>query len=274
MLNVNNLTIGADPEFFVVRGRHFISGHHFQCGSKEEPMATPNGWIQNDGVALECNIKPAKTQDEFVKNCLGAVSDLREFVKSKDPKADIVARPSIFIGKKKLSSLPPYVRALGCTPDVDAYLITYRNPPNADAPFRTGSGHIHVGWTDAEDTDLRSSHGQDCIRLARQLDIYLGLPSLLWDKDRRRQQLYGTPGSCRVKHYGVEYRVLSNKWLEAEDTMRFVFQQTVKAVSALAERKVVNNRHAETARKYIRAGNTDWINTRDGRMLLAEVDHV
>jgi hypothetical protein len=79
MLNAQtlpNLTIGADPELFVRRGRHFISGHLFPCGTKDSPMPTAHGMIQNDGLALELNIRPARTQDEFVTNVSGALGDL------------------------------------------------------------------------------------------------------------------------------------------------------------------------------------------------------
>lgn len=273
-INPETITVGADPEFFVLRGRHFISGHHFQCGTKEEPMPTAHTHLQNDGVALECNVRPARTQDDFVKNCQAAISDLREFVKQKDQQADIIAKPSIFIGSKKLSMLPPHIRALGCTPDADAYIQRYRNPPDAQAPFRTGSGHVHIGWTEDEDTNIKSGHGQLCMRLVQELDYYLGLPSLLWDNDTRRRSLYGTPGSCRVKHYGVEYRVLSNKWLENTETIQYVFQQTLKAClvfSAGSDGRFLSREYGGVARDWIMGNHTAWHKTAYGKRIMERI---
>jgi hypothetical protein len=57
------LTIGADPEFFVRRRNHWVSGHVFNCGTKEFPMPTEHGSVQVDGVALECNVHPAVTEE-------------------------------------------------------------------------------------------------------------------------------------------------------------------------------------------------------------------
>jgi hypothetical protein len=72
-----------------------------------------------------------------------------------------------------------------------------------------------------------------CATLVKQLDSYLGLPSLLFDRDTLRRKMYGQAGAFRPKPYGVEYRVLSNAWLLNENRMRFVFNQTTRAVNDL-----------------------------------------
>jgi hypothetical protein len=74
-----------------------------------------------------------------------------------------------------------------------------------------------------------------CSVLVKQLDCFLGLPSLLWDGDTARRKMYGAAGAFRPKPYGVEYRVLSNAWLLSEERMRFVYNQTVSAVDNLIE---------------------------------------
>jgi hypothetical protein len=266
MLNAQtlpNLTIGADPELFVRRGRHFISGHLFPCGTKDSPMPTAHGMIQNDGLALELNIRPARTQDEFVTNVSGALGDLREFVKSHDDKAELVARPSVFFGKSKLRTLPPYVYDLGCTPDYNAYYRhgTAETPkPDFRTPFRTGAGHIHIGWADDINPDT-PAHKRHCAWIALYLDLFLGCPSVLWDKDTRRRQMYGAAGSFRPKYYGLEYRVLSNAWVGNEQLTRYVYQQTVKACRAFIRRNafifspsrvrdIINTSDTEWRRKY------------------------
>lgn len=269
--NIDTLTIGADPELFVRKGRHFVSGHLFPCGTKEDPMPTKHGAIQNDGLALEMNIIPARTQDEFVTNMDNAIGDLREFLRACDPEAEVVARPSVFFGKSKLRNLPPYVYDLGCTPDYNAYFQHGSVPvpkPDFRTPFRTGAGHIHIGWSQATD----GQHVLElCGRLARRLDLFLGLPSVLWDKDSRRRKLYGAAGSFRLKPYGMEYRVLSNAWVGNERLTRFVYQQTIRACRSY----VINPRcpvyeMENDIRKIIDESEQDWPTKYPA--LLAEVE--
>ena len=54
--------------------------------------------------------------------------------------------------------------------------------------------HIHIGY-DAPEID-RS------LRLITYLDAYLGLPSILIDKDTERRKLYGQAGCFRLTRYG------------------------------------------------------------------------
>src|SRR3546814_5830384 len=79
--------------------------------------------------------------------------------------------------------------------------------------MRCAGGHLHVGWTEGE--SLGSiQHVMNCSDLVKQLDWYVGLWSLGKDKDKVRRSLYGKAGACRIKPYGVEYRVLSNFWIK------------------------------------------------------------
>ena len=255
------LTIGADPEFFVRKGRHFVSGHIFECGTKDQPMRTPHGSVQVDGIALECNVRPSLTKQGFMMNVKGVVNDLREVVKKVDPAYDLVARPSIFMGRKKLEGLPVVngrpAGELGCTPDFNAYTRSQLPTPNSASPIRTGAGHIHLGWTTI--TNPRNkAHFDECCSLVKELDYYLGLPSLLWDNDQRRRSLYGQAGSFRPKPYGLEYRVLSNKWLETQGLIGYVFEQTTKAFHKWRSNIRLVPWYGDMAREYINAGKVNW----------------
>lgn len=76
--------------------------------------------------------------------------------------------------------------------------------------------------------------------VTQQLDFYLGLPSLLFDNDNKRRQMYGQPGSYRPKPYGVEYRVLSNKWLESDTLKRWVFRNTHAAFRSVKKNNLAD----------------------------------
>lgn len=251
------ITVGADPEFFVRDRSHYISGHIFPCGTKRQPLGTKHGAIQVDGIALECNVNPASTRDEFVGNLTGVVRDLGDVVHKHRPGATLVARPSIFFGHRRLSTLPLENARLGCDPDFNAYTTRPNSTPDADLPIRTGAGHIHVGFTKAADVH-DFDHFDLCAKVARNMDFYLGCPSLLWDEDDRRRSLYGRAGAFRPKSYGLEYRVLSNAWLNDDSRIGWVFDKTVYAVKEALDNKGLDNRFGDTAMTIINNNDHSW----------------
>jgi hypothetical protein len=60
----------------------------------------------------------------------------------------------------------------------------------------------------------------------------------LWDSDKKRRELYGALGAYRPKSYGVEYRVLSNAWLESKEKMDIVYDVITAVHSKLVGGKV------------------------------------
>lgn len=258
------LSIGADPELFIRRKKHYISGHVFGCGTKDSPQKTKNGFVQVDGLALEMNVRPATTVSEFVSNTEGVLRDLQEIVAKADISCVLVAKPSVFFGKNYIKSLPEEIAVLGCNPDFNAYTRAQNETPNSEVPFRTGSGHVHLGWTENE--EVRSvKHFNFCCALARQLDYFLGLLSLTWDKDNTRRRLYGRAGAFRPKPYGMEYRVLSNAWMSSPSLMATVFSQAKKAFDGMG--KPLEDRYP-SAENFINEGSAEWL---DNKALCAEI---
>ena len=227
------ILIGADPELFVKDGDSIISGYGMIKGDKQNPFPVKNGAVQVDGMALEFNIDPAKNQGEFLHNITSVMAQLRKMV----PKFELVAQPTAHFTDEYLMGQPKEALELGCEPDYNAYTGGAMNPkPNQNLPMRTGAGHIHIGWT--KDVDIADPvHLQDCIRVVKQLDTYLGVPSTVFDPDVERRKMYGQPGSFRPKSYGVEYRVLSNAWLTSPYLMSYVYRNTIRALDDLLKGK-------------------------------------
>lgn len=113
-----------------------------------------------------------------------------------------------------------------CDPDYCIYTGDQNpKPAGADTTTMRSSGfHIHIGYSHPEiDRSLR---------LLAYLDAYLGLPSILIDKDTQRRTLYGKAGCFRLTDYGCEYRTLSSYFLKDDEHLKWVFKQTLKAIKA------------------------------------------
>lgn len=233
--NKPSITIGADPELFLYNTRvlKFESVHLYLKGyNKWHTLAVPRGAIQADGVAAEFNIEPAKDRKEWMKSLSHVQRLLGRYIANQNPDIQLVAAPTVYFDPEYFSKLPANVRELGCNPDYNAYTGLANRKPETDKPMRTGSGHVHVGWLDYElENPMAEEHFADCCKLTEKLDWLLYNSSLVWDKNHERRELYGQPGAFRPKKYGLEYRVLSNTWLNNPQTKMFVYDAT-KAITS------------------------------------------
>ena len=225
---MQTITIGCDPEVFLKDSSgKFVSAHDLIPGSKYEPHPVPLGAIQPDGVSAEFNINPSVTSDEFVSNIATVMKAMENHIRSMRPDLVFAIEPTATFDQEYFSNLPEVATLLGCSPDFNAYTMAPNNPPHTDEPFRTGAGHIHVGWG----SGFRgAAHFGLCCDLVKQLDAVLFVQSLLWDSDDKRRSLYGNIGAFRPKPYGMEYRPLSNAFLKSQHTQRWVFEATKYAV--------------------------------------------
>lgn len=221
-------TIGADPEIFVGRQGKFVSAHGLVRGTKDEPFKVEKGAVQVDGMALEFNIDPAESAEQF-QDHLDAVQDqLRSMIGD----LEFLSESSVTFDKEFTADIPYENLDLGCEPDFNAYTNRPNPKPDASALMRTVGGHVHVGGfhtTAPESFEqlMRSS------ALAKQLDQTLGVYSLFWDKDDSRRSMYGQAGCFRPKPYGMEYRTLSNQWIFSPTLVKFVYNAVEEALTNL-----------------------------------------
>lgn len=225
--------IGADPELFVRDpDGNLVSAFGMIPGTKDTPFEVEHGAVQVDGMALEFNIDPAATSKEFNRNITAVLAQLKEMIPAG---YEFDFSPVAQFGKEYIEAQPDEAKMLGCTPDFNAQRGGMINPsPAGDYGFRTASGHIHIGWTSGQDIDV-PEHREACIMAVRQLDVTLGAAQRVWDKDIIRSEMYGRFGAFRPKHYGVEYRTLSNTWVNDEDRRNLVFATAMAAMENLVE---------------------------------------
>jgi hypothetical protein len=219
--------IGCDPELFLMKDGKFVSVEDNRGplipGTKKKPFAVKGGAIQVDGVAAEFNIDAADNFEQFFGNIKSVVGELRNRIRKIDASYQLTATPTATFDRRYFDNLPKHTLELGCEPDYNAHTDGKPNPrPQTSEPFRTGSGHIHIGWCDKAEP-FSQGHMLDCILVAKALDETLYKASTGWDNDKKRQQLYGQPGSFRPKSYGMEYRPLSNVWVKSPKTIKYVY---------------------------------------------------
>lgn len=201
--------LGADPEVFLARRNGAPqSAEGLIGGTKKDPLPMegmePGFFIQEDNVAAEYNIPPASDPMTWAHNLVRGYQYVRDVAKKHKLKPLIAADADFPIPQVTT----PHALTLGCDPDFNAW--TEEVNPRPDPPFRmrTAAAHIHVSWISPDD--------EQRWELIRAMDVFLGLPSILWTKPNRRRQLYGRAGACRLKPYGVEYRVLDNFYINNE----------------------------------------------------------
>lgn len=215
------VTIGADPEFFVVnqKGR-VLSAIGLLGGTKDSPAKVEYGAVQEDNVLAELNIDPASTEEEFVHNICAVRTTLNLLLPDGMYTKVITSHE---YQELELKSFGQQALEFGCDPDYNAYTMSPNPAPSARSNLRTAGGHIHVGYTNP---DPFSS-----CDLVMAMDLLLGIPSVLMDPDTRRRSMYGRAGALRYKEYGVEYRTLSNFWLEHEKLISWAYRNAVRAVN-------------------------------------------
>lgn len=241
----HTVTVGCDPEFFLFDTKlcRYISAHDKVPGNKQQPHKLRYGAVQADGTAVEFNINPAKTSKQFVNNINRTLKTIRNRI----PKRyEFAYTPSIVFDEKYFDALvPDKAKEFGCDPDYNAYAydhtIPNQKPKVKEYPsLRTGAGHIHVGFTNV-DNPLSKDHMFDCKVLVENLDRYFSYFAQFWDKDERRRNLYGKSGDFRPKKYGLEYRTLSNAWLNYPELWPWIFESVQFVVDLTLKGEMIHS---------------------------------
>lgn len=224
------IKIGADPEIFIRDNKleMYVSAAGFFPGTKKDPFPVERGAIQVDGTALEFNIDPVENEEDFFKNIHTVYGQMEEMVRLVNPDWVLTPIPSVHFHKDMWKDIPADAKILGCDPDFNMHGNVNPNPGDRllDQPFRTGSGHIHIGWTDDEDVK-NPLHFEDARFIAEgffKSGVYSPKTSAEFD----RLVYYGGQGAFRPKKYGVELRSPSNVWLKSEQSIKEMYRKTVR----------------------------------------------
>lgn len=198
--------LGGDPEVFLCdRKGNPYSAEGLFGGTKYAPKPMenlPEGFfIQEDNVAAEFNI-PATNDPIAWAQSLQAGLKYIKAVAAKHKLKPLLS-PALEFPIRQV--MTPHALELGCEPDFNAWTMEKNPRPRPPERMRTAAAHIHASW-EAPDDEQRWAFVRAC-------DVYMGLPSILATAPNNRRKLYGKAGACRLKGYGVEYRVLDNFYM-------------------------------------------------------------
>ena len=257
-MKLRNVTIGADPELFIIneKTKKVVSAVGLIPGEKGNPWKSediPEGFgLETDNILAEFNIPPVTDRINFVNNIVYMQEYINKFVKSKNPDLGIKCTASQTVPTSELQS--DQAKLFGCDVDYNAYTMKANpKPKGTSTNLRSAGFHIHVGY---ENPNVDTS-----LALVKYMDAFLGLPSVIKDKDKKRRSLYGKAGCFRLTDYGVEYRVLSSAMMSTTAKLSFVWKQLWKALKAyqcdftLPDRnevqEAINNSNVELAEQLI-----------------------
>ena len=233
LINKHNILVATDAEMWaVVKGKK-VPASTVLSSKKGVQIPVKGGNLEVDGTALEFNISPAKDSESFLRNVNGVLEILKKTAKVDDLSFEPVAD----WGFDLLSTLPKEAVEMGCNADFNAWREAINPRPEVTIPFRSAGAHIHIGFCEdgAPDDQFYLEYISEFVR---ELDFYLGLPSVVLDAHKdspRRRELYGKAGAFRPKKYGVEYRTLSNFWLASDKLKKWVYDATINAYIQFAD---------------------------------------
>lgn len=212
-------TFGSDPEFTLVKDGRYRSAIGIIQGATDNRIKIRGHEFYYDNALAEAAIKPSSTKEDAVANfreCLQLYAEMAQPFR-------LVAQAAQNYERSELDH--PEAKKVNCDPEHCPYLMKQASSPIEEILYgtlRTCGGHVHLGHEGLIDTP-------EAILAMYMCDIFLGIPSLWLDKDPTsltRRSMYGAAGRYRVKSYGMEYRSLSNFWLQTPRLVAFVFEMS------------------------------------------------
>jgi len=209
-----NITLGADPEFFI-RDRDTgitVPVCGLLGGTKGAPVQHGLYGLQEDNVMCEYNIPAGADVMRFARYVVEGRQACLDALAAKFPrKYEADMTPSRVFTLDQLSH--PQAQTFGCSPDYDAHQLGQPNrriaPDELLEPrggWRFSGGHIHIGFRESQKFDVPAYVA------AQFADVFISLHCLRWDVQGMRRKFYGSAGRYRPTPYGIEYRTMSNAW--------------------------------------------------------------
>lgn len=261
-IDISTVTIGSDPEYGAIDQNGVpTSVVGFLPGTKKEPYEL-NKYVscQVDNVGAETCIPPCVNENEFVKFIMLAKIKTQTELRKLAPNLSLVSVSSQKYSDKELAS--DTAQMFGCEASYCVYTgnRSPRPTPEEVGNLRSFGFHVHVGFP-IEEGENQVDYVQ---KLIRAMDITLGLPSIIIDTDTDRRKIYGNAGDLRYRMIKnilvIEYRTLGGFMHSSHNLIRYVYQQTIRAVEMVNDWKNEYESNASIIENAINTGDVELCN--------------
>lgn len=207
---MGKIVIGADPEVFVedVKG-NLIPAFKFLPGKDKPLKIIGNQSCYWDGFQAEFTVNPSSNLNECIESIRLGMQTVFNKAKEYNPDSKLSNLNVFPVSLDYLSTLEHHLVEFGCMPSFNIYNISGMGADGLVTPHRFAGGHIHFG--------IGKQTPEVIQRIVKSLDNILGVLSVvLFEKvdNPVRRQYYGLVGEYRLPPHGLEYRTLSNAWLQ------------------------------------------------------------
>lgn len=229
---------GCDPEFFFASKDGHIVG-----AEKVLPKGGKLDRYVLDGVQVELNPAADPCRANLANAMKSSFRKLKEHLKA-TPELKANFSSVVNIDPAELASLSEQARVFGCAPSLNSHDAGAAITVNAGTYLkRSAGGHIHLGFShgQAESKGIETYNSRlmkNREQLVPLLDVLVGNTSVMIDRDPEaatRRLHYGRAGEYRLPKHGLEYRVLSNFWLQSYQLMSLVMGLSRMAVGVLSK---------------------------------------
>lgn len=218
-------TIGSDPEFAVISDTAPVSMVGVVAGTKEnpQPIQIDGCCSLTDNVLVEFTIPACNSFSsvmDYINKC--KVLTQKELQKI-NPTWTLNAISSVEFPESELQT--EQAQTFGCERSANIYTEDGLSTPVY--AWQAGNNrslgfHLHFGWENPSEINFK-----DFVFLC---DLFLGVPSYIYDKDRWRRTLYGKLGEHRIKSYGGEYRSLGAMMIEYPEVVQLGLENIKTAI--------------------------------------------
>lgn len=227
-MKLENILIGTDVEYAVVKDGNIVSGIGYVGGEKHSPLILDEEYgltRTEDNVLFEAQCPPVQSLEDWIFINRRMREKGNELLSQYG--MSLLAMSSHIYPDSELEH--PKAREFGCSASQCAWTedTMYTCGPEEAGNLRSSGFHAHIGTT----SDITE---KDFYDLMKCCDVFLGVPSVLIDLDTERRKLYGKAGECRIRVIGeyivMEYRTLGGNMLASDELIAWVYTNLMKAI--------------------------------------------
>jgi len=221
IINLDNLLIGSDPEFFLKKDGEIKTSLDYIAGDKYSPINIGKYKVFKDNVLVEGNMLPSTSSNDFINK----MKEMKEMIKLVSGGCDVISMDSFKFKPEQLDN--EEAKTFGCSPyELGWESKTIDANDLSKSLIRSAGFHIHIGYEKESNKIMKKQLDK---MIARAYDYFCINPSRIHHNDEFRNKNYGVYGAYRNKPYGVEVRSLGG-FFSQDKYLEWVYNQSIETI--------------------------------------------